>query len=37
MFGKVAALKAMDNNNFDAGKHVLKAKKTYYDIYEIMG
>ena len=27
MFGKVAALKAMDNNNFDAGKHVLKVKK----------
>ena len=27
MFGKVAALKAMENNNFDAGKHVLKAKK----------
>ena len=37
MFGKVSALKAMENNNFDAGKHVLKVNKTYYDIYEIMG
>ena len=27
MFGKVAALKAMENNNFDVGKHVIKVKK----------